>query len=761
MKRLLGTLALMMVTLAVVAVPARRGVWRTVTLSDGTTTRVQLVGDEHMHYYADAEGRQYAFDQATKHYMPLSATVSNAMQRRAQQRRQVAGRRQVMRRNAAVRKAAYTGKKKGLVILMDYSDVKFASGHDRNVYNDMLNTKNYSENGFQGSVSDYFRDQSNGVFELDFDVVGPYTAKYKMSYYGQNDTNGEDMHPTDLIREAVLAADADVDYTQYDWDGNGYVDQVYVVYAGKGEADSGEENTIWPHEYGLSASDEGKETLDGKIIDTYACGPELDGMSSNNKLSGIGTFCHEFSHCLGFPDLYDTDYSGWYGMGDYDLMCGGCYNGDSNVPAGYTSWEKWVAGWLTPTELTLGDDLVTIDPLQPLSKNGGAYIIYNPGNKDEYYILENRQKNGWDASLPGKGLLIMHVDYDEELFANNIVNTELSASDARYYGLSKGNDHQRMTIFHADNDDDSKYYSSYYGGYTKYTTSTDLYPYGSNDSLTNNSKPACTLYNNNSDGTKLMNCAILDITQNADGTVTFGYRKSTTPSSDTGGGDNGGTVEPQGNVLLHETFDQCNGNGGNDGKFSGNFSMSVFMPDLDGWSSEKAYGASKCAKFGTSSVVGEVTSPTFTMPGDTLTLSFRAAGWNATKDGKTLRVTLNDAKGNAVSGIIVGDDSTLHKTADLTMEKGAWTTYTLKLVGKLTGASLTFQPSKRFFLDDVLVVKPENSNGGTDGIKGITTRRPTDGVTRVYSIDGRYLGTSTVGLQHGLYIVNGRKVVIR
>lgn len=744
MKRLLGTLALMMVTLAVVAVPARRGVWRTVTLSDGTTTRVQLVGDEHMHYYADAEGRQYAFDQATKHYMPLSATVSNAMQRRAQQRRQVAGRRQVMRRNAAVRKAAYTGKKKGLVILMDYSDVKFASGHDRNVYNDMLNTKNYSENGFQGSVSDYFRDQSNGVFELDFDVVGPYTAKYKMSYYGQNDTNGEDMHPTDLIREAVLAADADVDYTQYDWDGNGYVDQVYVVYAGKGEADSGEENTIWPHEYGLSASDEGKETLDGKIIDTYACGPELDGMSSNNKLSGIGTFCHEFSHCLGFPDLYDTDYSGWYGMGDYDLMCGGCYNGDSNVPAGYTSWEKWVAGWLTPTELTLGDDLVTIDPLQPLSKNGGAYIIYNPGNKNEYYLLENRQKSGWDAQLPGKGLLIMHVDYDKELFTWNIVNSPLSASEARYYGLSKGNDHQRMTFFHADNNDDSDF----------------LYPYRYNDSLTNNSTPAATLYNANSDGTKFMNCAILDITQNTDGTITFGYRKSTTPSSDTGGDDNGGTVTPDGNVLLHETFDKCNGTGGNDDKgFSGMIATSVFIPDLKGWMSEKPFGANKCAKFGTTNVVGAVTSPAFAMSGDTLTLTFRAACWNATKDRTYLTVTLDGADGTS-SGVI-GEDGAISKSADLTMTKGAWSSYTLKLVGKLTDASLTFRPAKRFFLDDVLVVKPEGSDNGTDGIKGITVRRPADGVTRVYSIDGRYLGTTTVGLQHGLYIVNGKKVVIR
>ena len=224
----------------------------------------------------------------------------------------------------------YTGRKKGVVILMQFTDTKFKTANNKAKYNNLLNTPDYSEGSFKGSVADYFRAQSGGRFELEFDVVGPFMAAKNTSYYGSNDSDGLDKHPDELIVEAVKAANAEVDFKDYDWDGDGQVDQVFVVYAGKGEADGGANTTIWPHMFWLSATNKSL-TLDGVRIDTYACSNEIDPSGS---IEGIGCFCHEFSHCLGYPDFYDTSYSGWFGMGSWDLMDQGSYNGNGFRPAG-------------------------------------------------------------------------------------------------------------------------------------------------------------------------------------------------------------------------------------------------------------------------------------------------------------------------------------------------------------------------------------------------------------------------------------------
>ena len=157
---------------------------------------------------------------------------------------------------------------------------------------------------------------------------------------------------------------------------------------------------------------------------------------------------------MGFPDMYDILYQGNFGMGDWDLMDSGNYNGGSFLPAGYSSYERMLCGWNDPVEL-LGDTVVT--DIQPSISGGQTFIIYNKGHRDEYYLIENRQRQGWDAGLPGSGMLVTHVDYDSTLWALNIVN---ATGDFSQYGL-KGikNDHQRLTLVHADDDDDSQYFN--------------------------------------------------------------------------------------------------------------------------------------------------------------------------------------------------------------------------------------------------------------------------------------------------------------
>ena len=418
------------------------------------------------------------------------------------------------------------GKKRGLVILAEFPDKKFRSSNNPEKYNNILNTPGYTTNeGFKGSVADYFKDQSGGLFDLQFDIAGPYTTKHNARYYGKNDDDGFDEYAHEMIYEMCLAADSDVNYSDYDWDGDGEVDEVFVLYAGKGEVDGGGATTIWPHmwtmdEAGLQIN------LDGVKINTYACANEL---TSSGTINGIGTFCHEFSHCMGFPDFYDLYYTGLFGMGDLDLMAGGNYRGNSFLPVGYTAYEKMVCGWKEPIVLSNKD--VVVDSLKPISEHGDTYIIYNDASPNEFYMIENRQRTGWDKDYPAQGLMITHVDYDAEVWLNNIPNSILTYQEAIEEGYTCGNDHERMVLFHADNDDDSAYWSVA-GYYRKNTKSTDLFPYQRNDSLTATSIPAATLFYKNSQGKKFMQGSILDIKQNSDGTIGFRYRAGTSNTAD-------------------------------------------------------------------------------------------------------------------------------------------------------------------------------------------------------------------------------------
>ena len=507
-RRSVMVFTMLMMAMVTFAVPAKPGLTRMLTLSDGRTVSAVLVGDEHGHFWRGADGKSYHLIAGTDTYQEVDGQeiIQKAKQRRAQanQRRM----KRMAPRKIGEMSGGITGQKKGLIILVNFKDVSFAA--TQTDFNKLANQQNYQEGNFKGSMYDYFYAQSDGQFQLTFDVVGPYTVSQNLNHYGANDAKGNDVHPAEMVIEALQLADEDVNFANYDWDGDGEVEQVYVVYAGKGAADGGAANTIWPHEWTLASANyygdgAGVQTLDGVRIDTYACGPELNGQTG--ETAGIGTMCHEFSHCLGYPDFYDTDYSGGQGMGYWDLMSSGSYNGNGYQPAGYTSYERWVAGWKTPTELV---NTQTVSNMKALQTTGSdAYIIYNKGNRNEYYLLENRQKTGWDTSLPGKGLLILHVDYNATAWANNKPNDDPS--------------HQRMTWVAADNNYEYTTYSDGSIDYTFAGMANDPFPYGDKNAFGKNTSPQATLYNNNSDGTKYLDSSIDNITQNADGTVSFHF----------------------------------------------------------------------------------------------------------------------------------------------------------------------------------------------------------------------------------------------
>ena len=711
--------ALLCLVLSVWAVPAKRGVWCSLSLVDGTEVKAQLVGDEFLHYYVSEDGTKYVQDESTGLYRKMTDEVT-AQRRAAVRRAQAQGRQKRMLRKAQASNV-FQGTKKGLIILVQFTDSKFKSGHDLALYERIANDENYSGNNFRGSIKDYFKAQSHGLFELDFDVAGICQLQHTYAYYGKN-SNDNDVRAGQMVAEACLwAHEHGTDFSKYDWDGDGEVDQVFVLYAGHGEASYDKDpDTIWPHMHYLSASDYGKSlSLDGVTVDTYACSCELNG---DGNLDGIGTFCHEFSHCMGFPDLYDTSYAGWFGMGDFDLMCSGSYNGDSKCPAGYSAYEKAECGWLTLKDMTNIEQETSIVGVQPMSADGDAYIIKNKGHKDEYYILENRQKTRWDSYLPASGLMITHVDYDADIWDWNMPNTSGKYEDAN--GNTKTNDHQRLTIFRAGKSTD------------EYGDASDLYPYGSNNSLTKTSSPASTLYNTNSDGSKYMHVAITDIAIAADGTASFTLSKEEHQGGDV-------PVTPSGSTMLYESFDKCTGTGGNDGIWGGR-SIGAGTPTYDnkGWTSTqgKVYASSACVRVGTSSVNGDITTPSFTVNGKAV-LSFKAGAWNTSGDGTTLNLSVSN-------GTI--------SPSSVTMKKGEWTDYNVTITAN-GNVKTTFKASKlRFFLDEVKV-----TDASTSGIREIEGSRSSS-IVAYYTLGGIQVTVPSSGIYLARYADGTiKKVVIR
>jgi M6 family metalloprotease-like protein len=293
-----------------------------------------------------------------------------------------------------------TGNRKLVCILIGFTDKAFTKTQTE--FNNLFNQVGYTTGGATGSVKDFYTENSWGQFNLTVDVFGPYTASNTMAYYGANDASGNDVRPRELVTEAINLADASANYANYDNDGDGSVDGVYIIYAGYGEEAGGGANCIWAHAWNITTI-----TRDGKTLSKYSCSAELSG-SSGTTITGIGVICHEFGHVLGAPDYYDTNYStgGQYdGTGYWDMMAAGSWNNGGKTPAHHNAFTKiYFYSWATATTLTAAADITVLNS----AENKSFYRI-NTATSGEYFLIENREKHKFDAYLPGSGLLIYHV----------------------------------------------------------------------------------------------------------------------------------------------------------------------------------------------------------------------------------------------------------------------------------------------------------------------------------------------------------------
>ena len=456
--------------------------------ADGSWLTIQMRGDEHGHYVLTPDGIPLVFNARQENYeyadwkdgkvqasgikaveasertakvkafvesLDKSAILESFKRARLQQLQQTLS----SRRNASLKAGSNPQKEKlnnfptigevhSLVILVQFADTKFSTvGSDAHqFFNNMLNEPGFTySNGANGSARDFYLNSSNGRFQPQFDVIGPVTLPEKYSYYGANQGSSVD-NPARLeqfVREACTLADPLVDFSQYDHNQDGYIDNIYFFYAGKGEADSGDGNAIWPHSayYSDMAKDAGlSETslkLNGVEVGNYTCSNEINGTLITPQPAGIGTFVHEFGHVLGLADHYDVNYGmTTFAPGSFDTMAQASYNNNGNTPAAFSAYERACLGWLDLTVLKNGVDSLNVLP--DLNDSNKAYVVPVGGtNYEEYFIMENRQKKGWDAFIPGHGMLLWHIDYDAKAWEKNELNITGT--------------HQRVDIVEADN----------------------------------------------------------------------------------------------------------------------------------------------------------------------------------------------------------------------------------------------------------------------------------------------------------------------
>lgn len=393
------------------AIPAKPGI-QTITQPDGTTLRVRLVGDENFHYYISEDDGSIL----ERHGDTFTAKDASTRKMAPANRRRIVP--------AIVEGTTFPpkGHQKIAVVLVEYQDVKFNLPNPLDYFSRMLNEEGFSDYWATGSARDWFLDSTNGQFDPEFDVFGPITLQKNREYYGGNDAWNQDSAPQKMVIEACRQLNADVDFSEYDRDGDGYIDNVFVVYAGRGEASGGSSDCVWPHAWTLNGAEPGQVySFDGVRLNRYACTNEweLSDLGRGYRPVGIGSFVHEFSHVMGLPDVYSTSYvEGTYTADAYSAMDYGPYNNDMCTPPQYSAWERYSLGYLTPEKLS-GQANIAIDPIE----NNKAYLI-ETSNPNEYFLLENRQQNGWDAYIPGHGMLLWHIDYDADIWRQNICNND-------------------------------------------------------------------------------------------------------------------------------------------------------------------------------------------------------------------------------------------------------------------------------------------------------------------------------------------------
>ena len=419
-----------------------------------------------------------------------------------------------------------TGTKHGLVIPAQFQDIKFVNG--REDFQNMLMEKKYSRYGATGSAKDYFDTQFDGMVEFVFDVSSVVTLPGKREYYGRNNGYGNDSRPEEMVMDACrLAAQAGTDFSIYDDDNDGFVDNVFIFFAGEDEAEGADENSIWSHSWYLYSGAEERLQLDGKWIDRYACTSEMTriydgrGVLQETRLSGIGTFCHEYCHTFGLPDMYDTDYDndgGWAAglWGSTSIMDSGNQNNNGNTPPNFNAVEREMLG--IANVKTLDDDGTF--SLTPIHMHRECYRM-ETDREGEYFLFECRNDDAdvWDAYIGGRGMLVYHIDKSEQMIS-------------RWYGKNSVNSdssHQCADLVEADGRKDS--FSDYTDAITRRgNISSIFFPYGQKTSLTPQDTPGLKFWNGEESMFSLVN-----ITRKDNGSIEFkvigGSEESTPPAA--------------------------------------------------------------------------------------------------------------------------------------------------------------------------------------------------------------------------------------
>ena len=527
-KNLALLLMLLCCSIAAMAVPAKPG-WHTIKQSDGTTLKVQAVGNAFNHALVTSDGLTVARGNDGDYYYTSSLTGLTTMRAHEvndrtpaetaflnaqrgsmtmpEKSHQIPGNKgsfKYVGGSNADADVPAMGSRRIPIILVEYKDKKFNNTR-QGIIDAMLTGDE--------SVGQYFRDQSNGLYEPEFDVYGIYTLSQNRSYYGSN-SNGSDKGLGAMVTEACQLAAADgVQFKPYDTNNDDFCDVVIVIYAGVGEAQASSTHpeAIWPCNWTLDAAAYYNCGGDGAFrpnngepyVNNFAVFNELYGSNDNGStIDGIGTFAHEFGHCLGLPDFYDTGNDNHYGMGDWDIMCMGCYNNDGFTPPGYTAYEKVFMGWINYVKAQPGTYYTLPAFNLKQQSTDKAVCITSDLNENEYFVLEYRKRQGWDRYMPGEGIMITHITYNADRWRANTPNNQ---------------NIQLMTIVPADNT--LSYYSE----------NGDLWPRNNRTEFTDNSTPAAKL-NMKADGSITGNAGYLgkpvtEMVINNDGTASFWFMK--------------------------------------------------------------------------------------------------------------------------------------------------------------------------------------------------------------------------------------------
>lgn len=415
------------------------------------------------------------------------------------------------------------GNRRALIVMMQFTDCTFTKS--RNDFNALFNEQGYSVDGAYGSVYDYYKYVSYGQLDLQCDVIGPFTASHDMAYYGKNvGMGGYDRNPYTLFTEALQYASSVVSLSDYDADGDGFVDNFHIIYSGYGEEAGASHNAIWAHESTFEPI-----TINGLQIDRYSCAPELRG-NSGKGISRIGPHCHEIGHALGAMDYYDTDYStgGEYeGTGQWDVMASGSWNNDGITPANFNPYVKaYNFGWMNIISLTADTAVIA----HSSCTNNIVYRIDTPV-KNDFFLIENRRQELFDINIPGEGLLIFHIGPDiENKSSTNSINATFPQNC--YIVCASSNNVSPNSV------------SSSYGA-----INSDSCPFpgtSSKHSFTNVTTPAALCVNGID-----ANFSILEIQENEDGLVSFVFEKE---DKNIEGGDDEQEIPVNGEIVWEENF---------------------------------------------------------------------------------------------------------------------------------------------------------------------------------------------------------------